>query len=961
MRKNLLKILLVIFMGAMAQYSFADTTLHYKDNLDGSRTLAGHVPQAVALSKFDHHADANEMMDLRIIVPLTNQVQLDTLLKSIYDPTSPNYHHFLTSDQFNQQFKSSDMDLNKLKSYFNSRGFTIITQSPNGTVLQIKGAVGVVEKTFGVHINHYSKNDGTTFFAPDANPTISTEIVGKVWAVGGMDNALKFKPHSNRLPLNPSQSFGQAQVAVPHMGTGPGGYLAFGDVQKAYNLNAIPSISDPSSLQNVALFELDGYLQSDIAAYESYFHLPNNSVTLQNVLVDGFNGLPTYNGGNEEVTLDIEELIGIAPWSINKIYVYEAPNTFQAWDDEWTKIANDNLAKIISCSWGLAEYYAPTVSFDNQIFQRMAAQGQEVFVASGDCGAYADCSTKTLSADEPSSQPFATGVGISALVMNSDGTYKSETSSLYGGGGVSMFNTIPSYQQAMASTASSASKVSKTMRNVPDVSLTADPSTAYAFYITTAPQSSGWYGFWGSSIAAPTWAAFLAQVNQGRVHAGQSIVGFLNPVLYLLAAGSKYSTDFHDIVAGNNQYYTAQAGFDDATGLGAFNGVNLYNDLVGSTKAVPPAVPTSLNATAGNAQVALAWGISTTAVYYNVKRSTVSAGPYSTISVSGAVKTGSYTDTSVANGTTYYYVVSAVNAAGESANSSQVQAKPMAPALSPPAAPTGLSVMPGNNQVAVSWNASVGATSYNVKRSTATSGPFTVLTSQTKNLTYVDTSAKNQMTYYYTVSALNAGGESPNSNLYMVTPFAPPPAPSGLAAVPASGSVTLSWNAVSQALWYYIGRSTVNGGPYSTIGYATANNFKDTTVVNGATYYYVVSTYINVSGFGAVSPNSLQVSATPKSSVTVAPVANLTGLATSYKGTPAVLLQWTQSNSLNITKNNIYGSVNGTTFSFYGSISATTGVYVLGISSGSYYVTAVNSSGIESQASNKVTVVAPKK
>jgi hypothetical protein len=135
-----------------------------------------------------------------------------------------------------------------------------------------------------------------------------------------------------------------------------------------------------------------------------------------------------------------------------------------------------------------------------------------------------------------------------------------------------------------------------------------------------------------------------------------------------------------------------------------------------------PAVPTALAATAGNAQVALTWTASTGATSYHVKRSTTSGGPYTQVS---APMAASFTDTGLTNGTTYFYVVSAVNANGESVNSAQASAKPVAPSPSQaPATPTGLMATPGNAQVSLTWTASANAATYNVKRATVTGGPF---------------------------------------------------------------------------------------------------------------------------------------------------------------------------------------------------------------------------------------------
>lgn len=175
-----------------------------------------------------------------------------------------------------------------------------------------------------------------------------------------------------------------------------------------------------------------------------------------------------------------------------------------------------------------------------------------------------------------------------------------------------------------------------------------------------------------------------------------------------------------------------------------------------------PAAPTGLSATAGDAQVALSWTASSGATSYNVKRSTTGGGPYTTVA-SGVTATN-YTNTGLTNGTTYYYVVSAVNSAGESANSSQVSATPAA--LSIPAAPTGLTATALNQKgkIRLNWTTSTGASSYNVKRSASSGGPYTVIATGVTTATYTNSGLASNTTYYYVVSAVNGAGESPNSN-----------------------------------------------------------------------------------------------------------------------------------------------------------------------------------------------------
>jgi fibronectin type 3 domain-containing protein len=189
---------------------------------------------------------------------------------------------------------------------------------------------------------------------------------------------------------------------------------------------------------------------------------------------------------------------------------------------------------------------------------------------------------------------------------------------------------------------------------------------------------------------------------------------------------------------------------------------------VGATPAAPatpPAAPTGLQAAGGNAQVSLTWTASTGATSYHVKRSTTSGSGYAQIAAPTAAN---FTDSTVTNGTTYFYVVSALNAIGESANSAQANATPVAPAT-PPAAPTGLQATGGNAQVSLTWTASTGATSYHVKRSTTSGSGYAQISAPTA-ANYTDTIVTNGTTYFYVVSALNAVGESANSAQATATP-----------------------------------------------------------------------------------------------------------------------------------------------------------------------------------------------
>ncbi|PYU59447.1 MAG: hypothetical protein DMG56_18215 [Acidobacteria bacterium] len=178
-----------------------------------------------------------------------------------------------------------------------------------------------------------------------------------------------------------------------------------------------------------------------------------------------------------------------------------------------------------------------------------------------------------------------------------------------------------------------------------------------------------------------------------------------------------------------------------------------------------PLAPTGLAAAAANAQVNLTWNTSSGATGYYVKRS-ASSGSETQIA---APSTTAYTDNAVSNGTKYYYLVSAVNSAGESANSAEVSATPTAP-ITPPAVPTGLQATAGNAQVNLTWNASAGATNYHLKRSTTAGSGYTQIGAPA-TANFADSGLANGTTYYYVVTAVNTAGESGNSNQASATPI----------------------------------------------------------------------------------------------------------------------------------------------------------------------------------------------
>jgi fibronectin type 3 domain-containing protein len=219
-----------------------------------------------------------------------------------------------------------------------------------------------------------------------------------------------------------------------------------------------------------------------------------------------------------------------------------------------------------------------------------------------------------------------------------------------------------------------------------------------------------------------------------------------------------------------------------------------------------PAAPTGVSTTPGDGQVTLTWASEAGAASYNVYWSTTSGVTPGGANVTKvAAATAPYVQTGLVNGDDYYYVVTAVNALGESGPSAQAVGSPVVP-TAVPAAPTGVVATAGDTQVTISWDPVADATSYNVYWSTSSGvSPATGSALPTNAASFLQAALIDGTTYYYVVTAANALGEGAPSTQVSATPAAAtaaPAAPSGVTAVAGDGEVTISWDPVAGATNY---------------------------------------------------------------------------------------------------------------------------------------------------------------
>lgn len=550
--------------------------------------LSDHIPtNAISNSALIGRLEASAPVSVTFILPLRNQEVLEDLLTRLYDPTDKLYGKYLTPEEFNERFSPTEEDYNKVIAYAESQGLEITGTHSNRTLLKASAQTHVMEKTFSLTLDQYQTPSGRQFHAPNNNPQVPTSIASVISGIVGLDNHAVWRSFHIQREITEEQRLALNTHAFP---SGPNGGFSPSDIIAAYNL---ASVRSKGLGQKVALFQLGKYNSSDIDAYSKQFGLPPAKLT--NISVSG----GASGGADGEVTLDIELVHALAPES--EIYVYEGPNTNQGVLDTYNRIATDNIAKTVSTSWGLGEDLngqTQQLQAENAIFQQMAAHGQTIFAASGDDGAFDDYNvngSKSHVVDDPASQPYVVGVGGTKLSVNQqNGSYVSEVVWNEGlgsasGGGVSSVWPIPAWQSNVNTT------YSKTNRNVPDVSLNADPGTGYAIYF-----KGQWTVFGGTSCAAPLWAGFAACVNQGLALNNKPSLGFVNPTLYAIGVSAAYATNFLDIATGDNLFYHAGPGYDNATGWGSFNGANLYATLTNTTPVQPPIPPPTKAAPALN-------------------------------------------------------------------------------------------------------------------------------------------------------------------------------------------------------------------------------------------------------------------------------------------------------------------------------------------------------------------------
>jgi Pro-kumamolisin, activation domain/Abnormal spindle-like microcephaly-assoc'd, ASPM-SPD-2-Hydin len=554
--------------------------------------LRGNHPSAAL--NLHIHAAADRRLSLRFILAPRDQSGLNLLLSNLQDPSSPQYHHWLTPAQFDARFGRTGAEIAAVRDWLRAQGFSDIRAAP--LEITASATVARAEAAFATRI---VTSPNESVYANTLDPQIPARFAGVIESIAGLDNTV----HTAALAIKSRQSDTSAIAGVsatPNYNDGRGNFFGPSDLYTFYDETPLFSGgTDGGGGDCIAVIEDSDYLDSAVTLFASNFALASTSVT--RVLADGTS--PGINGDEDETLLDIEWAHATAPGAPIRVYIGNGSNSIT---DALTAAVTGNKCGAISVSFGYcggsAAFY--TSQLDG-VLKQAAAQGQSVFVSSGDAGAAGlvlnqagdACAIGTSrNVNELAADQHVTGVGGTQFKPNyqsgDDVGFVAESawddSSGSTGGGASAYFGKPSFQ--------SGATPDDGARDVPDVSFGASPELPGFYWARDYKGTAQIYCcIGGTSIATPIWAGLsklIAQQSGGRL-------GSMNSRIYALGEiGDPSQSGIRDVTAGSNGFngvagFDAGAGYDQATGWGTADMAIFAAAYQSSSGPTPTPTPTA--------------------------------------------------------------------------------------------------------------------------------------------------------------------------------------------------------------------------------------------------------------------------------------------------------------------------------------------------------------------------------
>jgi len=887
-------------------------------------------------------------MQITLTLNLTDKPALDALFKAQNTPGSPQYHKFLTPQQFAAQFAPTPAQTQAVATYLTNSGFTNVRTSASGLLVGGYATAAQVQSAFNTRIAQFTLG-GRTVYVNTQDAQVPSSLGGVVLAVGGLQNAIQFSSDLQKRSKSSGNAAAAPRTAASTASSCTLGLSCLPALEVTFPPTAFPFTYDagstpPASNTVIAISTYGDDLSADegstvledLRNSEASFGEPFVPVEVR--LATPIAKADIDTSGDDEWDLDTQHSTGMAG-NVKALVIYTDDDSVVdnlLW--EYAAFADAADAQVGNMSYGLCELFEdatlttnplgeiifglglvgglPTLQASDQFFEQAAVEGLSWHAATGDSGGY--CTVGNIEAlpgtgvpggaNYPASSPYVVAVGGTSLLTTSSYQYISEFAWPEGGGGISVVEAPPSWQSGIVPSADLS--VLGIGRGVPDVAMFAGTgvsaaSTYAALVFVGGSADDGDEGVLGTSLASPLATGSFARFQ--TIHCNG--LGFAAPDYYGLAATKlpllSKATGFNDIILGTNSFYPALPGWDYTTGFGSIDISNVAAALntelpVPATCAPLPAAPT-VNA---------------------VDSDTTASNASATIEVFP-----------VAGGDPVaYYVIDfgdgVPGASGTGSSSTATQA---------PNPDVGV-------QPTVAWPNQVCATSSSGAAPNPPpggTGGSTCLAPFTGNPALFTHSYPKTGSYTAQAWARNAHGVVSQPVSFTVNAGTPsaPIRPSALLAQGVGSTVQLAWTAGAGATSYNVYEGTAAGGESSK---PVASGITGTSTVihgltGGETYYFVVRA-VNAVGTSAASNEASAAPIAPP-----APPANLTATA----GTGSVTLNWTAGTGA--TSYRVYqGTASGAEGKTYVKIVTATTATITGLTAGTQYfflVQSVNSGG----------------
>ena len=554
---------------------------------------------ALARPAFDLGTAPATLPMQRMLLVLKRSPQQEAALRKLLDEqqrkSSPTYHKWLTPEQFGQQFGPSDSDMQTITLWLQSHGFQV-GSTKGRSVLEFSGSASQVKEAFHTTIHKYIVK-GEQHWANASDPSIPTALTTAVAGVLTLHNFLskphiRFSPQPVAAKLVPRGPGKRPQVTFPAQDGQPTTYaLGPQDYATIYNTNPVYNSGNSASGVTIGIVGRSNLFNggNDVSDFRSTaFDLCCGSF---NIVLDGPDPGDLGGGEEAEATLDTTWAGAVAPGATVDLVVSASTNTTDGIDLSELYIVDNNLADVMTESFGTCEYYATDsqVTGVNALAEQAAAQGITYFVSAGDDGAEGcddqdseTVATGPLSVNLLASTPFTVAVGGTQFNENGDDAQywlssapadETGTAISYipedvwnagclssacgsnagiwaGSGGVSSGNTLGGGTFAGFPKPVWQTGFGDSFRDVPDVALTSAGHDPYLLCLegSCVPDSSGnfyIYFVWGTSAAAPSFAGIMGMVDQQMANLNPAQgprQGQADYVLYPLAAAQETNT-----------------------------------------------------------------------------------------------------------------------------------------------------------------------------------------------------------------------------------------------------------------------------------------------------------------------------------------------------------------------------------------------------------------------------------